>query len=94
MTREHAITLADSYWWAGVEPRRVAEFQLQEPLLCMPFDLFQMAVESALGRPVWTHEFAQPQRLIDELYGTQPRPSLEDILDLIPADKRVLLIAE
>ena len=29
-----------------------------ESKLCMPFSIFQEAVEKTLGRPVWTHEFA------------------------------------
>lgn len=34
--------------------------------LMMPFGVFQEAADVALGRPVFTHEFAKPDRLWDE----------------------------
>ena len=41
-------------------------FQLYEERLCMPFPLFHKAVEEALGRPVYTHEFAGVENLRQE----------------------------
>ena len=32
----------------------------------MPLPLFQEAVEKALGRPVYTHEYLEPEKLIAE----------------------------
>jgi len=92
MTREEAAILVESKWWTQVGYRERATFQLYEERLCMPFDVFHKAVEKALGRPVWTHEFADPKRLQDELRGDRPRPTKRDIINLIPKEKRVLLI--
>ena len=63
ITREEAQELAESGWYYGKEANEIVDFQLYEPLLCMPFHEFQGAVEAVLGRPVMTHEFAQVERL-------------------------------
>lgn len=94
MEKEKAIALAESRWWEGMPSRDVAIFQLNERLLCMDFPAYHKAVEEALGRPVWTHEFAKPEHLLDELYGNLPRPTMEDIINLIPKEKRLILISQ
>lgn len=58
MTREEAVKLADSKWYETKTAEEIVDFQLYEERLCMPFPLFHKAVEEALGRPVFTHEFA------------------------------------
>ena len=94
MTEEEAITLAESRFWESMQPEDIAMFQLWQPLLCMPFSVFHEAIEKTLKRPVWTHEFAQPDSLKEEMLGLRPAPSMEDILNLIPAEKRVLILSE
>jgi hypothetical protein len=70
-----------------------ATFQLYEELLCMPFDVFHEAIEKALGRPVFTHEFAlNTEGIKKELAGEGSAPSFEDIINLIPKDIRVLIV--
>lgn len=96
MTREQAVALHDSKFWEPMTLRERAMFQMFEERLCMPFDVFQEAVEATLGRPVFTHEFAsvdRPGGLKAELMGGAPAPTLDQILALIPADKRVLIAA-
>jgi hypothetical protein len=94
VTEEQAIKLAGSEFWKELTPRQIAEFQLNEPLLCMPFGVFHEAIEKALGRSVWMHEFAFGglDRMKAELLGERPAPTFEDILALIPEEKRVLLL--
>ena len=94
MTYEQAIALAESKWWEGMSAKDVVTFQLQERLLCMDFSTYHRLVEEAIGRSVWTHEFANPHYLLNELYGNLPCPSMEDIINLIPIDKRIILIKE
>lgn len=92
LTKDQAIALYQSSWWVGREPRYVAAFQLAVKLGVMPFDLFHQALESALGRPVWTHELGlNRQGLINELLGIGPVPMMEDILALLPAGKTFLV---
>lgn len=93
MTEETAIELYDSGFWEEMTFYDRARFQLFESRLCMPFDVFQEAVEAALGRSVFTHEFASQDSLQKELLGESPAPTFEQILDLIPEEKRIILVA-
>lgn len=69
-------------------------FQLYEDLLCMPFDAFHGAVQRVLGRPVWSHEFctAGTKQLRAEFEGKAEPATLEQIMALIPPEKRVSLV--
>ena len=92
ITKEKAVALAESGWWKNATDKQIVDFQLFEERLCMDFGRFQEAVEKVLGRPVFTHEFARPDLLRSELAGDRPRPGLEGILNLIPAEKRVVIL--
>ena len=91
MTKDEAIALHDSKFWESMSPEDRAMFQLWEPLLCMPFDVFHEAIEKTLGRPVWTHEFESPDSLKVEMLGLRPAPTMEQIINLIPEEKRILI---
>jgi len=94
MTKENAIALAESKFWEGMTHRQIAEFQMCEEKLCMPFSVFHEAVEKTLGRPVYTHEFGlNSMGLKDELFNGKQAPSLEEIINLIPKDKRLIVCA-
>lgn len=90
MTKEEAIALHDSKFYETMSYKERAMFQMFEPLLCMPFSVFHEAVEKTLGRPVWTHEFAD-DGIKKELLGQSPAPSMEDIINMIPEDKRMIV---
>lgn len=93
MTRDQAIALFESKFWETMGFRERAMFQLFEDKLCMPFEVFHEAIEKALDRPVFTHEFGlNPDGLKAELMGEAPAPTFEQILALIPADKRVIIV--
>ncbi len=93
MTRVQAKRLHDSGFWRGLSDSDIVKFQLFEDRLCIPFDVFHEAVEKVLGRPVFTHEFAFMDLLQKEFLKERPAPSLAEIMDLIPAEKRVLVVA-
>jgi hypothetical protein len=85
MTREEALRLYGNGWWKLYPAREVALAQLQQERLCMPFDDFQHVVEEAIGGPVWTHEFARPQALVERIRSGQSGPvdpfrSLADVI--------------
>lgn len=67
MTRQEAVDKWESKFWQGMKPQQIAEFQLFEERLCMPWEVFHEAVEKSLARPVFTHEFARCEALQDEL---------------------------
>lgn len=91
LTPEQAKALAASGFWKKMTHRERAEFQLRTPLLCMPFDVFHEAVEKALRHPVWTHQFAK--RRLAELCGDVSAPTFAEVLAMIPADKRIVVVA-
>lgn len=92
MTREQAIAFHDSGAWRKLSPATLALFQLTQSKLGVPFGEFHKAVEIALGRPVWTHEFAlNREGLLAELQGKAATPSLEEVIGLIPSEKLLVL---
>ena len=72
MEKEDAIKLAESGWWKDLPADVIVAFQLYERRLCMDFGDFHKAVEESLGRPVWTHEFADVEGLRAEFEGKRP----------------------
>lgn len=91
MTKDEALAKAATKWWETATHREIAEFQLNEPLLCCPFGVFHEAVEKTLGRPVWTHEFAHQDLLRVELAGNAPAPTMEMIVNQLPADRTIVV---
>ena len=97
LTKEQAVVLANTGWWTKIPSAEAALFQLFEERLCMPFSEFHAGVEKLLGRGVFTHEFAycdKPGGLRDEALGKADRPTLQQILDLVPVEKRVTVLVD
>lgn len=91
--KDKAIALFDSGWWKDRPAREVAMFQMFTKELSMPFDVFHKSLEEALGRPVWTHELGlNADGLQKELLGETATPTMDDIINLIPEDKRLVLV--
>jgi hypothetical protein len=92
ITKDQAIALAESRFWESLTHRQIAEFQMRTKKLCMPFGVFHEAMEKTLGRPVFTHEFGASWDALDaELRGDRPAPTFDEIIAMIPADKRVIV---
>lgn len=90
--REKAVSLYNSGWWKGKDHREIAKFQLFTKEVSVPFDVFHEAMEKSLGRPVFTHEFGlNYDGLVLEFLGEKDPPTLQEILDLIPAEKRIVI---
>jgi len=60
----------------------------------MDFSRFHEAIEAVLRRPVWVHEFAIEGHLEREYEKKDPKPTFEEIMQLIPKEKRVLLAGD
>lgn len=89
---EAAIALYDTQWWIGKTPREIAERQMATAELCCPFGVFHEALEAAIGRPVWTHELALNfEGIARELFNGAPAPTMQEIVELIPAEKRIVV---
>jgi hypothetical protein len=91
LTKEQAIKFAQSEVWKDMSDRQIVEFQLFQDKLCMPFDAFWDAVNAVFGRSVMRHEFAKPDALKAEFLGEKKPPTLEEIINMIPAEKRILI---
>lgn len=90
--KEKAIAMYESGWWKDKAPEEICDVQLFTQELCMPFGDFQGAMEKALGRPVWTHEFGLDyDGLVAEYLGDRPHPTMEQIVGLLPPEKTILL---
>ncbi len=91
MTKKQAIKLGESKWWEGLSNQDIVMFQLFEKKMCMPFGRFHEAIEAVLGRLVWTHEFARLGNLQKEFLGDKPAPTEQEIMNVIPEDKRLII---
>ena len=92
LTKEQAIAFGENKLYEEMTPQQIAEFQLVQDRLCMPFDVFHKAIEETLGRPVYTHEIAlSKDSLLKELLGERPAPTFEEIINLIPEEKRIVI---
>ena len=83
MERAEAIALFESRWWENATKAEIFERQLHEDRLIVEFSIFHEAAEKALGRAVFTHEFADRQALIDEYEGRREYDGL------LPSIRRV-----
>lgn len=92
--KDAAVALYESGWWSNKTAREIADFQMHTAELCMPFGEFQKAMEEALGRPVFTHEFGlNYDGLLAELMGERAKPSFAEVLAMIPAEKLLIVSA-
>ena len=86
LTKEQALAFYENKCYENMTERQIAEFQMEQDRLCIPFGVFHRAIEKVLGRPVFTHEFAFPEKLRKELYGEKEPPTFEEICALIPKE--------
>lgn len=94
MIREEAIEFSKSGKWKEMSDRERVELVLTSGILCMPIEVFMTSLNKAFGRPVYTHELAfNWDGLIEEFYGRREAPSLDEIIELIPEEKRILINA-
>jgi lysozyme family protein len=92
-TEEEAIAIYNSNVWKDLDNEEIVKLQLFQNRLCMDFGRFHEAMEKVLDRPIWTHEFAKGNcdSLIKEYLGEKDKPSFEDIINLIPEEKRIII---
>ena len=79
-------------WWKSDKPEVLFLGQIQEPTLLMEFSKFHKVTEQALGRPVWTHEFAEPEELLDEYYKERPKATMTDVFDKLARYKKPAIL--
>jgi hypothetical protein len=94
VTREQAIAIAETRWWETAGPKEIVDRQLYESKLIMDFGAYHQALESVLGRPVFTHEMAWVERLRAEYEGRKEPPDPNEVIAELMADLdgRVIVI--
>lgn len=93
LNKGQAISFAKSGAWKSLSYEERAKLQFQQKLLCMPFSVYHEAMEKTLGRPVYSHEFAlNVEGIRSELYFDGEPPTLEEIMNQIPAEKRMVVL--
>ena len=91
LTSEQAIAFAESGAWQNMNDEQIVRFQLFQDMLCMPFARFHEAISKVLDRDVYTHEFAYSEQLKLEYLGAKLAPTFDEIIALIPEDKRIII---
>ena len=89
--REKAIELHESKWWELCEsPREIVAFQLFIEELTVPIGIYKQALNQAFGRPVYVHEIISDD-LKAEFLGDKEPPTIEEIINMIPEEKRIII---
>lgn len=97
LTKEQAIDLYNSGWWKDLSAHDIVMFQLFEEkmILCLPFRKFHKAIEEVLKRPVYIYEFRlNIEELRKEFFRDKPAPTFQEIINILPKEKRILIIKE
>jgi len=91
VTKDEAIEIAESGIWKEWSDEIIFSFGMFQQRLSFDFSRFQEAAEKVLDRPVFTHEFAYRDLLIAEWLKHKPKASFEDVINLIPEEKRIVV---
>lgn len=93
LTEKEAIAFADSKVYESWTPEQIVRLQLFQDRLCVPFSVYHKAITEVLGRPVYTHEFtlSNHDSMILEYLGEKPTPTFDEIINLIPEEKRIII---
>src|SRR6478736_409210 len=92
MTPQEAKAFGESKVWESWTHEQIVRLQLFQMNLCVPWSIFHEAIEKVLNRPVYTHEFGlNYDGIVLEYLGERPAPSFDEIISLIPEEKRIII---
>jgi hypothetical protein len=93
LTKQQAIDLYNSEVWKDWTDEKIVRVQLFQERLCVDFRKFHEALENVLGRGVFTHELSSSniENIYKEYLGVGSQPTLDEIINLIPKNKRIIL---
>ena len=80
MSKEQAVAFLESGQWKDLTDEEITRLQLFQERRCVPADVFQRAIEGALGRPVLSAEYKRFDELTAEFEGRAERPTLTDVV--------------
>lgn len=67
LTQVEALEYYESGEWRSMTNDQLAIFQLDQPRVCVPWDVFRAALESSMDRPVFDFELLDKEKLKSEL---------------------------
>ena len=71
---------------------RVAEMTLLAGITTVPFSMIHQRIEALVGRPVYTHEIGTDwEGLVAEAGNQAPPATMQEIIELIPEPKRLVV---
>lgn len=81
---EDALKMIKSKWWKGKTKVEIATVQLfTDKLICKDFGVFQSAMDEAIQRPTWTHEYGfNTEGLRKEFIDLHGQPTKADLARL------------
>lgn len=89
MTHGESELLQATEFWKDMGHREIATFQIFEPMLCMPPEVFHEAMEKTLKRKIREDAFFLGiEALRAELLDGRPEPTVETTYEMIPLEKR------
>lgn len=91
LTKEEAKALFDSGDFARLSDEEIFNLAFFQRLLCVPFAELHRVTEKVFGRSVWTHEFAFRDGLLLELRQQKEKPTMEQIVGLLPKEKVLVM---
>lgn len=94
VTEQEAIEMGENKTWQDKTAEEIVMFQLFQRRLAMPLSLFHKSIETVLGRPVFTHELANRDSIVLEYLGCKDAPTMEEIINMVPADKRRIVLTK
>ena len=87
LSQEQAQLIFKSRVWEQWTDIQLLRFQLFQNNLCMPFGKYHTTLERFLGRPIYTYTLDhQKDKLIKEVLGSDEKPTINEIYNLIPAE--------
>ena len=84
LTKSEAIQLAENGTLKALSAKEAALFQFRQDRLCCDFSHFHKGMTELLGRPVYSHEFADPDALWLEYHGAVEKPDFAGIIAKLP----------
>lgn len=72
---------------------RIAELQALENQLTIPFDNLHQRITELMGRPVWTHELADPEQLYEEIREGRA-VGINEVIAKLPQDKVIVIVGQ
>lgn len=91
LSEQEAIEMFESGIWRGWTDEQIVRFQLFQDRLCVDFSCFHKAISNVLNRPVYSHEFAFIDEIKKEYLGVKDAPTFDEIMNLIPEEKRIIV---